>query len=159
MKKIELQGYRKNFIKFLSAFMVIFPWITYLNLSLLSEEESLVFSAYDGVLIDFFLKQKGIVLIAVAVVSLLWFIGERFLPEKIDNDVPLIKGNNKWLFVLSGIFVGGTVLSTVFSKYQGTALSGSPTVGEGVWILLGYIIILFAFYNSLSYNFSYKRKR
>ena len=116
MKKIDLQGYRKNFIKFLSAFMVIFPWITYLKLSLLSEEESLVFSAYDGVLIDFFLKQKGIGLIAVAVVSLMWFIGERFLPEKIDNDVPLIKGNNKWLFVLSGIFGGGTVLSTVFFK-------------------------------------------
>ena len=154
MKKIELQGYRKNFIKFLSVFMVIFPWITYLNLSLLSKEESLVFSAYDGVFIDFFLKQKGLVLIIVAVVSLMWFIGERFLPEKIDNEVPLIKGNNKWLFVLSGIFVVGTVISTVLSNYQETAISGSPTVGEGVWTLLGYIIILFTFYNSFAHDYA-----
>lgn len=105
-------------------------------------------------LIDFFIKQKGTIFIAVSVISLLWFLGERFLPEKVDNDVPLIKGKNRWLFALSGIFVMGTVISTIFSEHQGTAISGSPTVGEGVWILLGYIIIIFTFYNCFVHEYA-----
>lgn len=154
MKKTQLQGYRKNFIKFMSAFMVIFPWITYLNLSLLNEEEKTVFAGYDGVLIDFFLKSKGIVLIFTVAVSVLWFVGERFLPQKVDNNVPFFKGNNKWLFILSGIFVIGTVLSTVFAKYQENALWGSPTVGEGVWMFLGYIVLIFVFYNYFAHEYA-----
>ena len=154
MKKTQLQGYRKNFIKFMSAFMVLFPWITYLNLSLLSEEESTVFAGYDGVLIDFFLKSKGIVLIWVVVLSVLWFVGERFLPQKVDNNVPFFKGKNKWLFILSGIFVVGTVFSTVFAKYQENAILGSPTVGEGVWMLLGYVVLILVFYNYFAHEYA-----
>lgn len=159
MKKIGLQGYRKNFIKFISVFMVIFPWITYLNLSLLSVDESTVFAGYDGVLIDFFLHQKGVILLQVALLCVLWFVGERFLPQKVDNNVPLLKGDNRWLFILSGIFVAGSIVSTVFAKYQKNALSGSPTVGEGLWVLLGYIVIIYAFYNYFADAYAFDKAK
>ena len=155
MKKADLQGYRKNFIKFLSVFMVVFPWITYLNLSRLSEVERTVFSGYEGVIIDFFIKQKGNMLVVAAAICLLWFIGERFLPENVDNNVPLLKGKNKWLFILCGIFCVGTVASTLLSKYQANALKGSPTVGEGLWVLLGYVIVILAFYNYFAYEYAF----
>lgn len=153
MKKTELQGYRKNFIKFLSVFMVIFPWITYLNLSQYSEAEKNVFGGYNGMSIDFFIHYKEIVLIIVAVLAVLWFVGERFLPQKVDNNVPLFKGQNKWLFILSGVFVLGTVIATIVSKYQKNALWGSPTVGEGLWTLLAYVVLVMVFYNYFANGF------
>lgn len=156
MIKTDLQGYRKNFIKFLCAFMVVFPWITYLNLSKLSEAENSVFVGYDGVSIDFFIHQKSVVLIWIAVLCILWFVGERFLPQKVDNNVPLLKGQNKWLFLLSGVFAIGTVLSTVFSQYRENALEGSPTVGEGLWALLGYIVLVYAFYNYFANSYAFE---
>jgi len=155
MKKTGLQGYKKNFIRFLSVFMIVFPWITYLNLEQYTEAEKSIFGGYEGISIDFFLQQKVVVLVLVAVIALLWFLGERFLPQKVDNQVPLLKGNNKVLFVLSGVFVLGTVISTVFSSYQKNALWGSPTVGEGLWVLLGYVVIIFAFYNSFANEYAF----
>lgn len=153
MKKIGLQGYRKNFIKFLSIFMVIFPWITYLRLSQYSEAEKSVFGGYNGMSIDFFLYHKEIALIIVAVVALLWFVGERFLPQKVDNNVPLFKGQNKWLFILAGVFSLGTIISTVLSQYQKNAFWGSPTVGEGLWTLLAYVVLILVFYNYFANDF------
>lgn len=153
MKKTGLMGYRKNFIKFLSIFMVIFPWITYLRVAQYTEAEKSIFGGYNGLLIDFFIYYKEIVLIIVAVVSMLWFVGERFLPQKVDNDVPLFKGKNKWLFILAAIFAIGTIISTVVSQYQKNALWGSPTVGEGLWTLLAYIVIVLMFYNYFANDF------
>jgi len=147
MKKTGLQGYRKNFIKLLSVFMVLFPWITYLKLELYNEAEKSIFYSYDGVRIDFFVYHKEIMLILVAILALLWFVGERFLPQKVDNNVPLFKGQNKWLFIMMGVFAVGAVVSTVFSKYSHNALWGSPTVGEGLWTLLAYVVLMMAFYN------------
>lgn len=153
MKKTDLQGYRKNFVKFLSVFMVIFPWISYLRVEQYNQAEASVFPSYNGVRIDFFIYQKEIVLIVVAVVALLWFLGERFLPDKVDNNVPLLKGQNKWMFILAGIFVAGSIISTFFSKYSHTAWWGSPTVGEGLWTLLAYVVILMTFYNCFANDF------
>ena len=134
--------------------MVIFPWITYLRLSQYNEVEKSVFGGYKGRSIDFFIYHKEIVLIIVAVLAVLWFVGERFLPQKVDNNVPLFKGQNKWLFILSGIFVVGTVVSTILSKYQKNALWGSPTVGEGLWTLLAYVVLVMVFYNYFANGFA-----
>ena len=103
--------------------------------------------------IDFFIYYKEIILIVVAAIALLWFVGERFLPDKVDNNVPLLKGNNKWLFVLAGIFTAGTVISTIASVYKKNALWGSPMVGEGLWTLLAYVVLIFTFYNCFANDF------
>jgi hypothetical protein len=107
--KTELQGYKKLFTKFLCLFMVVFPWITYITVSKYNADEKKIFAGYDGYLIDFFVHSKANVLLVVAVLILLWFIGERFLPDKVDNNVPLFKGKNKWLFILMGVFSAGTI--------------------------------------------------
>lgn len=147
MKKTELQGYRKNFIKFMSVFMAIFPWITYIYVAKYDAMETALYGGYNGILIDFFIHSKEVVLLMVAVISVLWFFGERFLPEKVDNNVPLLKGRNKWLFILIGVFVAGAVVSTMFAKHQKSAFWGAPAIGEGLWTLLAYLVLILMTYN------------
>lgn len=154
MKKTELQGYRKNFIRFLSVFMVIFPWITYIYVAPYDKAETAVYGGYNGILIDFFIHSKEVVLLMVAAFSILWFIGERFLPEKVDNNVPLLKGKNKWLFVLTGVFVVETVVSTIFAKHQKSALWGSPSIGEGMWTMLAYVVLILMVYNYFANDYA-----
>ena len=150
MKEVQLQGYRKNFIKLLSAFMVFYPWITYLQVSQYSEAEKALFGGYNGLSIDFFIHHKEIILILMACVALFWVIGERVLPRKIDKNIPLIKGKNKGLFVLIGVFFVGVLISTIFSEYTDSAIWGLSTEGEGVWTLFAYIVLIMAFYNSFA---------
>ena len=159
MNKTGLQGYRKNFIKILTVFMVAFPWITYLNLSEFTDAEKTLFSGYGGISIDFFIYHKEVAVILMAVLAVLWFMGEQFLPRKVDHNVPLIKGKNKCLFILSGVFAAGLLVSTIFSKYPKNAFWGSPTVGEGFWSLLGYIIILMAFYNTFANTYAFDKAK
>lgn len=155
MKKTELQGYKKIIIKFLSAFMVLFPWITYIHIVQYSDAEKAVYSGNNGITIDFFIYSKEVVLIVVAVLAVLCFIGERFLLEKADNNIPLIKGKNKWLFRLIGIFGLGAVVSTLFSEYQKNALWGSHEIGEGLWTLLAYVILILLFYNYFANEYAF----
>lgn len=146
MKKGKM-GYKENISKILAIFFCVFPWITYVKLLEYDEAEMSVFSSYEGLALDFFLYYKERILIAMAVFVVCWFIGERIFPDKVDNNVPLLKGKNKWLLVLSGLFLGGALLSTVFSQYQKNAWWGSPSEGEGFFTLLGYAVLIFAFYN------------
>ena len=154
MKKTELQGYRKNFITFMSVFMAIFPWITYIYVAQYDAAEKALYGGYNGILIDFFIHSKELVLLVVAVLSVLWFIGERFLPEKVDNNVPLLKGRNKWLFILIGVFVVGAVVSTVFAKHQKSAFWGAPAIGEGLWTLLAYVVLILVTYNYFANDYA-----
>lgn len=159
MKKTELQGYRKNFIKFMSAFMVIFPWITYIYVAQYDAMERALYGGYDGILIDFFIHSKLVVLLVVAVLAVLWFVGERFLPEKVDNNVPLFKGKNKWLFVLIGIFAIGTVVSTILAKHQKSAFWGAPAIGEGLWTMLAYVVLILVFYNYFANEYAISKMK
>jgi len=148
MKKSGLQQYRKSFIKILSIFMVVFPWITYLHISEYSEAEMSIFGGHES--IDFFIYYKELAIILMAVLALVWLLKECFLPQKTEKSALLLKDKNKGLFIFVGIFSLWTIVSTVCSKYQKNALWGSPTEGEGIWVLLGYIIILLAFYNAFA---------
>lgn len=145
--KNKLPGYRKNIIKILAGFFLFFPWITYTKILEYDEAQQKVFSNTAGLGLDFFLYYKEMILIFMAVFFVLWFLGERVLVEKKDNNVPLIKGDNKWLFVFSGIFVGFAIFSTILSDYKKSALWGSPTEAEGLWVLIGYVVLILAFYN------------
>lgn len=139
--------YRENITKILAAFFCIFPWITYTRILEYNEAEMSVFSSYEGLAIDFFLYYKERILIAMAVFVVCWFIGERIFPDNVDNQVPLLKGKNKWIFLLAGVFAIFALISTVFSEYAKNAWWGSPSEGEGLFTLLAYVAIIFAFYN------------
>lgn len=140
-------SYRENIVKILAGFFCIFPWITYTKILEYNEAEMSVFSSYEGLALDFFLYYKERILIAMAVFVVCWFIGERIFPDKVDNNVPLLKGKNKWLFALSSVFGVWALISTCFSEYQKNAWWGSSSEGEGMFTLLCYIVLIFAFYN------------
>ena len=129
---------------------MVFPFITYINVSAYNEAEKNLFGGYNGMSIDFFIYHKQILLIGMALMAVLWFIGERVLPQKVDNNVPLFKGKNKGLFILMGVFSAGLVVSTLFSDYQENAISGLSTEGEGLWTLLAYIVLILSFYNAFA---------
>lgn len=145
--KEKIPKYRKTMIKFLTCFFVVFPWITYLKVIEFSEAETYIFSSQSGLSVDFFLFSKQSVLIVVAIVALVFGIAEYVLSVKKDRNLPSQTEDNKWLFILSGIFVAFVLISTIFSEQKKTALWGSPTEGEGLWTLISYIILLFVFYN------------
>lgn len=146
-KKNVNKGYKRNIVTILAAIFFLFPWITYLKIVEYDKAESLVFSNYQGRMVDFFLQYKAWFVLVIAIFVIAWFIGERILPDKVDNDVPLLKGNNRVLFILAGVFVVSVVFTTIFSEHKKTALYGSPTEGEGLFTLVGYAVIILAFYN------------
>ena len=146
MKKLN-RGYKKNIIYFLSLFLGIFPWIMHFDIVKYNKAESAVFSSYNGYGIDIFIQVKEKYVIALAIFLICWFIGERIFPYKIDNNVPLIKGKNKMLYSMLGMYAFMAVVSTIFSDNKKNALWGSPTEGEGLLVLLSYAVIILAFYN------------
>lgn len=145
--KTKIPVYRKNLIKILTGFFVLFPWITYVKIMEYNDAEKVIFSNQQGFTLDFFLYYKEIILLWMVVIALIWYFGERVMTVKKDNNIPLIKGDNKWLFLTAGIFSVFAVISTVFSEQKKNAFWGSPTEGEGLWVLLAYVVLILAFYN------------
>lgn len=154
--KALIPGYRKNIIKILTMFLVLFPWITYFKILYYSEMQSWVLANYDGMAVDVYFYYKEIFLIIMATFVLLFFIGERIFPDKKDKNVLLFYGNNKWLFILSAIFVGMALVSSIFAEDVKTAWWGLPTEGEGFFTILCYVIIMLAFYNYFGVEYGVK---
>ena len=154
--KQNMLGYRKNLVKLLTGFFMIFPWITYLKIVEYNEAECRIFSSYDGTAADLFIYYKERILIGAAVFLICWFIGERLFPDKVDNQVPIFKGNNRGLFISMGIFAGMAIISTILSENKKNALWGSPTEGEGLFTLLSYLVIILAFYNYFANEYGMK---
>lgn len=145
--KSKLPGYRKNIIRILSLFLMVFPWISYFNILLYSDMQASVLSNIDGMSTDLYFYSKQVILIIMAAFSVLFFLGERVFPDKKDNNVLLLQGKNRILFVLSGIFVLSALISTLFAKDAKTAWWGLPTEGEGFFALISYVAIMLMFYN------------
>lgn len=154
--KIQIPGYRKNIIRILSLFLVVFPWITYFNILLYSDMQASVLSNIDGMSTDLYFYSKQVVLIIVAAFSVLFFLGERVFPDKKDNEVMLLKGRNSLLLILCGIFVISALVSSIFAKDAKTAWWGLPTDGEGFFTLISYVAILLMFYNYFGNEYGLK---
>ena len=157
MKNRETKpGYKRNILRILTVFFVVFPWITRLKILNYNEMENAVFGGYDGQAVDMFLYYKEIAVIALAVFLIIWFVGEHVFVDKVDKNVPLIQGKNKCLFTLAGIFCFMVIISTLFSQNRKTALWGSPAEGEGMFALIGYVVLVLAFYNYFASTYGMK---
>ena len=88
-KRTNQLGYKRYFPGILALFFFIFPWITYLTILEYNEAEMSVFSSMQGYAADFFLFAKQKVLYGFIVFIVLWFLGERVFPDKVDNNIPL----------------------------------------------------------------------
>lgn len=154
--KAQLPGYRKNIIRILSLFLVLFPWITYFKILLYSDMQSQVLANVDGMATDVYFYYKQVALIIMAAFTVLFFLGERVFPDKKDNNVSLLKGNNKVLFILSVVFMLSALISAIFAQDSKTAWWGLPTEGEGFFTLLSYIVIMLMFYNYFGNDYGLK---
>lgn len=88
----------------------------------------------EDVSLDVFLKVKGQVLVAVAVVMLLILAVNMFLEAK--SIKPPV-----WMYMVFG-YAGLTVVSTVISKYRSFGFDGMFEQHETLWVILAYCIVL-----------------
>ena len=113
----------------------------------------------EDVSLDVFLKVKGQVLVAVAVVMLLILAVNMFLEAK--SIKPPV-----WMYMVFG-YAGLTVVSTVISKYRSFGFDGMFEQHETLWVILAYCIVLIYAWNKFckggtwyigSYTVGYRNK-
>lgn len=118
--------------------LTVVPMIVFLKPLPLSPEEDAFWSS-NGIVYDFFSYYKSTAIMGLSVVSLLFLFLFGNKKER-KKDVLLTMS-----FVLMGIYLLFSLLSTVTSQYLQMSLWGAPDRREGFWVLLSYgIIFLFS---------------
>ena len=146
-KKAKRIGYRQIFLIITAAFWVIYPFIARVVIKTIPEIEAEFFTNQNGYVIDLLLYCKEIALIGFTVVALLYFLGERIFPDRIEK---LDKDRGKQLLVpliAAGGYILFSVLSFIFCEYKETALLGVNSEYEGMLAIVCYVgVFLFAVY-------------
>ena len=146
-KKARRIGYRQIFLIITAAFWVIYPFIARVVINRVPEVEEEFFSNQNGYVIDLLLYCKEIALIGFTVVILLYFLGERIFPDRIEK---LDKVRGKQLIfplIAAGGYIFFSILSFIFCKYKETALFGVNSEYEGLLAIICYVgVFLFAVY-------------
>ena len=88
----------------------------------------------DDVSLDVFLKVKGQLLVAVAVVMIIILAFNMFLEAKAIK--PPV-----WMYLVFG-YAGLTTISTVMSKYRSFGFNGMFEQQETLWVILAYCVVL-----------------
>lgn len=155
-KNIKIPRYKKFISIVISAFMAIIPFISYLKIMILDNSIKDVFGDSNGIYIDLFLYYKKNIIVFFAVFIILFFIGERIFPDY-KLEYPLKKINYRKVIICIFIYSFMVILSYIFSDYKALSYMGSPTDGEGVLVLLAYMLILLSginyFYNEKSIKY------
>lgn len=82
--------------------------------------------------VDFFLKDKSVILIFTAVAMLLLAAYKWFMDD--------LKWKNSTLFIPLGIYFLLTVASTLFSEYRYFGIHGISDQFESIWVIAGYMV-------------------
>lgn len=153
-KKIgnKVPKYKYFIATIISLFIVIFPWVSYLKIMNLNDDVAKIFQNNNGVYLDFFLYYKEILIIIFGVFLLFFYCGEIIFPDNKINNYPLKHNSNRLIIICVFIYSFTVVLSSILSKYRSVTLMGSPTEGEGMLVLLGYMILFLAGLNYFSYE-------
>lgn len=148
---IKIPKYKYFISTIISLFILILPLISRLKIMIISGEMKNIFTNSNGFYIDLFLYYKSIFIIVFSIFLILFFIGEIIFPDyKISY--PLQDKSNKKIILCVVIYSITVILSYLFSKYKSLSLMGSPTECEGVFVLLGYMILLLAGINYFNYE-------
>ncbi len=146
-KKIKRIGYRQIFLIIAAAFWVVYPFIARIVINKIPEVEAEFFSNQNGYVIDLLLYCKEIALIGFTAVVLLYFLGERIFPDRIEK---LDRNRGKQLkvpLIAAGGYILFSVLSFIFCDYKETALFGVNSEYEGLLAIICYVgVFLFAVY-------------
>lgn len=129
------------------------PWFSRFRIRKLSDAAALLYENANGYHYDLVLYAKAMLFVLVGTFLLLSLIGENIFPDKIIKETPLRDKKNRVIWICLGIYSIAIILSAVFSEYREDTLLGSPEEGEGVFVLLSYIILFLA-----GTNFFYSKK-
>ncbi len=92
---------------------------------------------------DFFSYYKGIWTIVAAVLAFLVLLVRGFYQEKLT-----FKPTN--LYIPLAVYAFFILVSTIFAEHRAVASSGFPDRYEGMWVLLSYLVLMFATVNLVS---------
>lgn len=152
MKNKSVPGYKRVFAWMIAVFAMVIPWISYLRIWKLTDAQADVFENYNGYVFDFFLYYREVLLVVMAVVLLAVMIGENLFPDHVITQTPVRDRQNRKIWICFSVYTAAVLLSFLFSKNKGLALSGSPSEGEGVFVLIGYGILFFGAMNYFCYE-------
>jgi len=93
-------------------------------------------NGWDNVIGDFFSYHKSIIFLFLLILELTIFLYKYFYKHNIS-----IKKSK--LYYPMFLYLALVILSTIFSTYKEVAISGYPERYEGVYLHIGYILILF----------------
>lgn len=134
-------GYRQVFLIICAAFWCIYPFITRLVIKKIPDVEAKFFSNSNGRIIDLLLFSKEIALIIFSIGMILYFLGEKIFPDRIEKiDKTRIK-NLKFPLICVGVYAAFSVMSFLLSDYKETALWGSNSEYEGLLAILCYLLV------------------
>ncbi|MBS5886844.1 O-antigen ligase family protein [Clostridium sp.] len=140
VKVIKVPRYKKLISLLISLFILIIPFISHLKIMILEDRIKEVFTDSNGIYIDLFLYYKKSIVILFAIFIVLFFIGERIFPDyKLDYPLKRVDYKKVKLYVFIYLFM--VIVSYTFSEYKKLAYMGSPTDGEGLLVLISYMIL------------------
>lgn len=139
--------YKNVIVHIIMAFLVVYPFVVYSYVGLLSEKQQEYLPNKMGYTADFFLYHKEMLLLVFAVWLILFFIGEQIYPQKPFRDIPLRSKHARVTLGLIGIYALCIGASVLFSVDKKTAVWGGSTEYEGMAALLSYLILFLAGYN------------
>jgi hypothetical protein len=115
----------------IAAIAAFIPLIVYLRIVPLSPETAKFWTSDTNY--DFFSFYKMIWFLFFTLIAIILFlIGVK------NRKIVLTK---TWIYVPAGIYALTAILSTVFAKYTNVALFGFPDRYEGIFVILGYILV------------------
>ena len=152
MKNKSVPGYKRVFAWMIAVFAMVIPWISYLRIWKLTDAQADVFENYSGYVFDFFLYYREVLVVLAAIVMACIMIGENIFPDTVLTQTPVRDRQNRKIWICFSVYTAAVLLSFLFSKNKGLALSGSPSEGEGVFVLIGYGILFFGAMNYFCYE-------
>jgi len=120
---------------------IFLPWFSRLEIRKLSDAATLIYENINGYHYDLVLYGKAVIIVLVGTFLLLFLIGENIFPDNIVKETPLRDRKNRIIWICLIIYSIAIILSAIFSEYREDTLLGSPEEGEGVFVLLSYIIL------------------
>lgn len=112
----------------------------------LSPDESFIVPNSAGIITDYCLRSREILLFATAILLALFWVGERVFPDSPMSSA-LVKSRRSLIFpALCGGYFLLAVLSSVFGEYPKVSLWGFATESEGLAAIFGYLVLFLACY-------------
>lgn len=139
MRKEKTIKHEPVFAIVMAVFLVICPWITYMKIHALDEQEQKVFEQYGGYAYDFFIYYKAELIIAMAVFLVVVMAGQILFTD--HKDMPLLRKSNRRIYLCMAVYAGMVLISSFLSEHEGIAKNGTPSQGEGYWVLLAYAVL------------------